>query len=58
MKYILLKNYLKISRLIRVRFGAITLPRFLRIGQCKEMDKKEVEELLVSVGLRAFKPKQ
>lgn len=48
---------LKISRLIRVRFGAVTLPRFLRIGQCMEMDKKAVEELLSSVGLRAFTKK-
>jgi 23S rRNA pseudouridine2605 synthase len=45
---------LKVSRLIRVRFGAVTLPRYLRIGQCKEMDKKEVSELLTSVGLKTF----
>jgi 23S rRNA pseudouridine2605 synthase len=45
---------LKVSRLIRVRFGAVTLPRYLRIAQCKEMDKKEVSELLASVGLKAF----
>jgi len=45
---------LKVSRLIRVRFGAVTLPRYLRIAQCKEMDKKEVSELLASVGLKVF----
>lgn len=45
---------LKVSRLIRVRFGAVTLPRYLRIAQCKEMDKKEVSELLASVGLKTF----
>jgi len=45
---------LKVSRLIRVRFGAVTLPRYLRIAQCKEMDKKEVSELLASVGLKIF----
>lgn len=48
---------LKVSRLIRVRFGAVTLPRYLRIGQYKEMDKKEVAELLASVGLKAFNKK-
>ncbi len=47
---------LKVSRLIRVRFGAVTLPRYLRIGQCKEMDKKAVSELLTSVGLKLGRP--
>jgi len=42
---------LKVSRLIRVRFGAITLPRLLRPGKSREMDKKEVSELLRLVGL-------
>jgi len=45
---------LKVSRLIRVRFGSITLPRFLRIGKFKEMEKHEVAELLRSVGLESF----
>ena len=47
-------QHLKVSRLIRVRFGAVTLPRYLRIAQCKEMDKQEVSELLRSVGLKIF----
>ncbi len=46
---------LKVSRLIRVRFGTVTLPRYLRIAHCKEMDKKEVSELLAVVGLKTFK---
>lgn len=37
---------LKVSRLIRVRFGPITLPRFLRPGKSKELDKKEAISLL------------
>ncbi len=49
---------LKVSRLIRVRFGAVTLPRYLRIGQYKEMDKKEVAALLGSVGLKIFHKKR
>ncbi len=46
----------RISRLIRVRFGNITLPRFLRVGQNREMEKEEVSELLQSVGLHTFEP--
>lgn len=42
---------LRVSRLIRVRFGAIGLPRFLRAGKCKELEKHEVCDLLKSVGL-------
>jgi len=37
---------LKVSRLIRVRFGNVTLPRFLRLGKSKEMDAVEVSKLL------------
>lgn len=42
---------LRVSRLIRVRFGAIGLPRFLRAGKCKELEKHEVCDLLKSMGL-------
>lgn len=35
----------KVSRLIRVRFGHITLPRFLAKGKCKELTPDEVAEL-------------
>jgi len=36
---------LKVSRLIRVRFGPITLPRFLRFGKVKDLEKEELEQL-------------
>ncbi len=42
---------LKVSRLIRVRFGPISLPRFLRIGKWKDLDKKEINTLLALVKL-------
>jgi len=47
---------LRVSRLIRVRFGSVTLPRFLRIGKWVEMEKEEVSKLLNSVGLSRFEP--
>lgn len=37
---------LKVSRLIRVRFGNITLPRFLRFSQFKELNKEELDNFL------------
>jgi len=42
---------LKVSRLIRVRFGPIGLPRFLRAGQWKDLDKKEIDTLRALVRL-------
>lgn len=36
---------LKVSRLIRVRFGDIKLPRYVRIGRYKELEKSEIENL-------------
>jgi 23S rRNA pseudouridine2605 synthase len=36
---------LTVSRLIRVRFGSVQLPRFLRPGKCKDLEKAEVQEL-------------
>jgi len=35
----------KVSRLIRVRFGPITLPRFLRPGKWKDLEPNEIENL-------------
>lgn len=35
----------KVSRLIRVRFGQITLPRFLRIGDFLELKQEEMNRL-------------
>lgn len=39
-----------VSRLIRVRYGNITLPRWLRLGHAKDLDKEAIAELCESVG--------
>lgn len=41
----------KISRLIRVRYGNISLPRYLRGGHSEELDVKATRKLYESVGL-------
>ena len=46
----------KVSRLIRIRFGSIGLPRFLRAGQWKDLDKNEIDSLRTLVGLTKRKP--
>src|SRR5262249_61891227 len=35
----------QVSRLKRVRYGDITLPRLLKRGQCVEMEQKDVDAL-------------
>jgi 23S rRNA pseudouridine2605 synthase len=40
-----------VSRLIRVRFGSVTLPRLLRPGRCEYMEPEPMAELYVGVGL-------
>ena len=42
---------LTVSRLIRTRYGAITLPRGLKRGRWQEMDEHEVRDLLAMSGL-------
>jgi len=42
---------LKVSRLIRVRYGMIALPRLLR-GQYKELPEKQVTQLMQTVSMR------
>ncbi|MGV3743183.1 MAG: 23S rRNA pseudouridine(2605) synthase RluB [Burkholderiaceae bacterium] len=42
---------LTVSRLIRTRYGAITLPRGLKRGRWQEMDEHEVRDLLALSGL-------
>ena len=42
---------LKVSRLIRIRYGMIGLPRLLR-GQYKDLPEKQVTALMQSVGMR------
>jgi 23S rRNA pseudouridine2605 synthase len=41
----------KVSRLIRVRYGHIELPRYLRTGHHKELDVRDLRKLYESVGL-------
>ena len=47
---------LRISRLMRVRFGSVNLPRGLRRGQFVELAPREVRQLLASLGLEAPAP--
>jgi 23S rRNA pseudouridine2605 synthase len=42
---------LRVSRLMRVRFGSLSLPRELRRGQFIELPSREIRPLLVSLGL-------
>lgn len=44
---------LRVSRLMRVRFGSVSLPRSLRRGHYVELPRPEVHQLLVSLGLEA-----
>lgn len=44
---------LKVSRLIRVRYGSYLLPRKKRPGQCWELDQKEIDALLQDIGIKA-----
>jgi 23S rRNA pseudouridine2605 synthase len=48
----------KVSRLIRVRFGPVTLPRMLRPGRWQELDKDVMSALIESVGLAPEEPRQ
>lgn len=41
----------KVSRLLRIRFGPILLPKGLRSGRCQEMDADELEKLTQLVEL-------
>ena len=43
---------LKVSRLLRTRYGAIALPKELRTGRFLELDKKEIHTLTDLVNLR------
>ncbi|MCW8407605.1 pseudouridine synthase [Legionella sp. PATHC035] len=39
----------EVSRLIRIRYGLLTMPRYLSRGQCYELTPKEVTEFLASL---------
>ena len=47
---------LKVSRLIRVRYGMVTLPRGLRPGRWQEMDPKTAKQLLKLVNMEVETP--
>jgi len=47
-----------VSRLIRVRYGAVTLPRMLRPGRSEYMEPEPLAELYRSVGLEPPAPVQ
>ncbi len=42
---------LKVSRLIRVRYGPYQLPRKQRPGQCWELDQKDIDALMQDIGI-------
>jgi 23S rRNA pseudouridine2605 synthase len=46
----------QVSRLKRVRYGSIELPRLLRRGQSQELDAAQVAELRTSLGLPEVAP--
>ena len=46
----------RVSRLIRVRYGFVSLPRSLRGGQYEELDNKTVRRLYESVGMAFPEP--
>lgn len=48
---------LKVSRLMRVRFGPVALPPRLRRGQLQELAPAEVRQLLILLGLPAPAPR-
>lgn len=48
---------LTVSRLIRVRYGPIALPRNMRRGDTRELTPAEVAQLYTSIGLEHIPPK-
>lgn len=46
-----------VSRLIRIRYGAMQLPRGLRRGAWMELDEKDVQALIQAAGVSLPKPK-
>ncbi len=46
-----------VSRLIRVRFGPVTLPRQLRTGRWMDLDEEAAAQLLAAVGMKPETPR-
>ena len=42
---------LQVSRLHRIRYGPVSLPRSVKLGQYQDMEDQEKEALLKTVGL-------
>lgn len=47
-----------VSRLIRVRYGNVTLPRWLRPGRCEDLNEAGVDALMALVGLSRTPPEE
>lgn len=43
---------LKVSRLLRIRYGSVRLPSTLKTGRFIELDRRDINELIALVGLR------
>lgn len=48
----------RVSRLTRVRYGPIALPRGLRAGKSRPLDKREMKALFEAVGMELAKPER
>jgi 23S rRNA pseudouridine2605 synthase len=46
-----------VSRLTRVRYGTIAMPRGLRIGRWEELERADIDRLLTSVGMKKSAPR-
>ncbi|WP_131775276.1 23S rRNA pseudouridine(2605) synthase RluB [Legionella impletisoli] len=42
----------EVSRLIRIRYGSLSLPRFLARGQCKELFPEEVDKFIATLDVK------
>ncbi len=49
---------LMVSRLTRVRFGAVELPTFLKRGMMREMEEEQIQELMSFAGMNEPPPKE
>ena len=49
---------LMVSRLMRVRFGSVELPGFLKRGMMREMEEEQIQELLNFAGMNEPPPRE